>query len=60
MYISSYNTKIFLYNILQYLFNYISFFIICIMYNKFITFLSYFDHDRKYANSMRIVVDQGP
>ena len=31
-------------------------FIIYIMYNKFITFLSYFDHDRKCLNS-RIVVD---
>ena len=26
------------------------------MYNKFITFLSYFDHDFKYPNS-KIVVD---
>ena len=30
--------------------------IIYTIYNKFITFLSYFDHDRKYPNS-RIVVD---
>ena len=29
-------------------------------HNKFITFLSYFDHDRKHTNSIRIVVDQGP
>ena len=34
-------------------------FIIYIIYNKFITFLSYFDHDRKYPNSIRIVIDQG-
>ena len=32
------------------------FIILHISYNKFITFLSYFDHDRKYPNS-RIVVD---
>ena len=31
-------------------------FIILLIYNKFITFLSYFDHDRKYHHS-RIVVD---
>ena len=30
------------------------------MYNKFITFLSYFNQDRKFPNSIRIVVDQGP
>ena len=35
-------------------------FIIYIIYNKFITFLSYFDHDRKYANSNEVLVDQGP
>ena len=35
-------------------------FIVYIIYNKFITFLSYFDHDRKYYNSMIIVVDEGP
>ena len=29
-----------------------------IIYNKFITFLSYFDYDRNYPNSIRIVVDQ--
>ena len=31
-------------------------FIKCIIYNKFITFLSYLDHDHKYPNS-RILVD---
>ena len=34
-------------------------FIMYIVYNKFITFLSYFNHDRKCPNSNRIVVDQG-
>ena len=35
-------------------------FIIYMIYNKFITFLSYFEIDRKYPNSIRIVVDRGP
>ena len=31
------------------------------IYNKFITFLSYFDHDCKYTMSIKIiVVDQRP
>ena len=36
------------------------FYYMYIIYNKFITFLSYFDHDRKYPNSIRIVVDHVP
>ena len=36
------------------------FYYIYIVYNKIITFLLYFDHDRKYPNnSIRIGVDQG-
>ena len=35
-------------------------FIIYIIYNEFITYLSYFDHVRKYPNYIRILVDQGP
>ena len=32
-------------------------FIIYIIYDKFITFLSYFDHDRKYPNSKIVTND---
>ena len=33
---------------------------IYIIYNKFIIFLSYFNDDSEYLNSIRYVVHQGP
>ena len=49
------------YNIAWYIINLIDFiFIIYIIYNKFIIFLSYFDHDSKYPNFIRIVFGRCP
>ena len=42
------------------LFPYPIYIYIYIIYDKFIAFLLYFDHDGKYLNSIGIVIDQGP